>query len=193
MRRTVYLARHGETAWNREGRWQGHTDVVLNDAGMEQARRLAERLHGAGIVAVRASDLARAWQSAEIVAAALGVGSVIRDPDLRERGFGCFEGLTRAECEARFPDEWARYRGDVRLGPPGGEPQQAVVARMRAGVLRAAQAVPPAAASLIISHGGAMRALIASITGHAPPPLDNGATFLVEVDGDTFGPVAPLA
>jgi|tagenome__1003787_1003787.scaffolds.fasta_scaffold20906646_2 broad specificity phosphatase PhoE len=192
MRRTVYLARHGETAWNREGRWQGHTDVVLNEAGQEQARRLAERLRGAGVVEVRASDLARAWQSAEIVAAALGVAAVIRDPDLRERGFGCFEGLTREECEARFPDEWTRYRGDVRLGPPGGEPQQAVVARMRAGVLRAAQAVPPGGASLIVSHGGAMRALIASISGQAPPPLENGATFRLEVEGDAFATVAPL-
>src|SRR5436309_15386015 len=100
MRRTVYLARHGETAWNREGRWQGHTDVVLNEAGQEQARRLAERLRGASVVEVRASDLARAWQSAEIVAAALGVAAVVRDPDLGERGVGGFAGLARQEWAA---------------------------------------------------------------------------------------------
>jgi broad specificity phosphatase PhoE len=189
MRRTVYLARHGETAWNRAGRWQGHTDVALNEAGREQARLLAEALRPLGIVQVWSSDLARARETAEIVAAALGLGAVVADPDLRERAFGSFEGLTRDECAARFPDQWARYHADIRLPPPGGEPHDAVRARMRAGVLHAAGALPDGGVGLVVGHGGAMRALVTSITGVIPPPLDNGAMFRLEILADAFGAV----
>jgi broad specificity phosphatase PhoE len=196
MRRTVYLARHGETAWNLAGRWQGHTDVVLNDQGRVQARELATILRSLGIAQVGSSDLARARETAEIVAAALGLDAsrVALDVGLRERGFGAFEGLTRDECAARFPEQWARYRADIRLGPPGGEPHAAVVIRMRAAVQRAAAALPDdAAAVLLISHGGAIRALVTSITGVEPLPLDNGATFRIETAGDNFGPLERIA
>jgi broad specificity phosphatase PhoE len=192
MPRTVYLARHGETSWNQAGRWQGHTDVTLNDTGREQAQRLGEALRGLGILLARSSDLARARQTAEIAAAVLGLPPVEVDPDLRERAFGCFEGLTRDECAVRFPEAWTRYRADARLPPPGGEAHDGVVARMDAGVRRAAAALPPDGAGLIVSHGGAMRALVASITGELPPPLDNGALFRVELEPDAFGPVTRL-
>jgi broad specificity phosphatase PhoE len=167
-------------------RWQGHTDVVLNDTGRAQARRLAEAVRALSIGAVWASDLARARETAEIVAGLLGLGAVALDPDLRERSFGCFEGLTRDECAARFPDEWARYRGDIRLPPPGGEPHAAVVVRMTAGVRRVAAALGDGAAGLVVSHGGAMRALVTAITGEVPPPLDNGALFRLAVEGEQF-------
>jgi broad specificity phosphatase PhoE len=193
MPRTVYLARHGETAWNRALRWQGHTDIVLNDSGREQARRLAEAVRPLGISAVAASDLARARETAEIVAQLLGLGPVTLDPDLRERSFGCFEGLTREECAARFPDEWARYRADIRLPPPGGEPHAAVVDRMGSGVRRAAALLPDGRAGLLVSHGGAMRALVTSITGEVPPPLDNGAMFRLILDGGRFTAVERLS
>jgi broad specificity phosphatase PhoE len=188
MGRTVYLARHGETTWNQAGRWQGHTDVALHDPGREQARRLAEAMRGRGITEVWASDLARARETAEIAAEVLGLPPVVTDPGLRERGFGCFEGLTREECALQFPDEWARYRADVRLPPPGGEPQSAVVERMREAVLRASRAVPEGAAVLVVSHGGAIRALINAITGVVPPPLENGAVFAIAA-GEELGPV----
>jgi broad specificity phosphatase PhoE len=193
MRRTVYLARHGETAWNLAARWQGHTDVVLNDTGRDQARRLAEAMRPLAIGAVWASDLARARETAEIVARLLGLGPVVLDPDLRERSFGCFEGLTRDECAARFPDEWARYRGDIRLPPPGGEPHAAVVMRMTAGVRRVAAALGGGAVGLVVSHGGAMRALVTSITGEVPPPLDNGAVFRLALEGEQFAAVERLS
>jgi broad specificity phosphatase PhoE len=193
MGRTVYLARHGETAWNRDARWQGHTDVALNDTGRAQARTLSEALRGLRINAVRASDLARARETAEIVAAALGLGPVAVDPALRERAFGCFEGLTRAECEARFPAEWARYRADIRLPPPGGEPHAAVVVRMQHGVRQAALALAAEGdGALVVSHGGAMRALVGAITGQVPPALENGALFRLDLEGDAFGSVARI-
>ena len=128
--RLVFLARHGETAWNRAGRWQGKTDIPLSDAGREQARALAAGLVGRGIAEVHASDLQRASETAQIVAGLLGIAAFNVDARLRERGFGCFEGFTREECAERHPDAWARYLADWRATPPGGEPQPEVAARV---------------------------------------------------------------
>src|SRR3982751_4674804 len=89
--RLVFLARHGETAWNRAGRWQGKTDIPLSDAGRAQARALGAGLVGRGIVAVHASDLQRATETAEIIAGMLGIAALTVDARLGERGFGCFE------------------------------------------------------------------------------------------------------
>jgi broad specificity phosphatase PhoE len=88
---TLLLVRHGETDWNAEGRLQGHTDMPLNDLGRRQARALADELAGDGIEAVYSSDLARASETAEIVAERLGL-PVGLDPDLREKDWGTWEG-----------------------------------------------------------------------------------------------------
>jgi broad specificity phosphatase PhoE len=164
----VFLARHGETDWNVAGRWQGHADVPLNATGHAQAVALAERLRGEGIAAVATSDLLRARTTAEIVAGALGVDLALVDPDLREQRFGGFEGLTPRECEERYPDDWARYVADPRTGPPGGESRADVLARVSRAVRVAAERLshPP----LIVTHGGAMRALLAAC------PADAGAS-----------------
>lgn len=200
-RRAVYFARHGETPWNQALRWQGHTDIALSDVGRRQARELAERVRGLGVVRVHASDLCRAGETAQIVAAALGITvPVAVDPGFRERGFGVFEGLTRDECVANHPDEWARYTADSsnRI-PPGGEPLEQVRARMRAATLRAAAALPAgdtgdAGAALVVSHGSSMRLLVGTITGVVPPPLVNGALYRVWVAlPDGFAGAEPVA
>jgi probable phosphoglycerate mutase len=186
VRRTVFLARHGETEWNREGRWQGHTDVELNETGLGQARALAEVLRAHAVSRIHTSDLRRARQTAETVAAALGVGDLVVDRALRERSFGIFEGLTREECQVRHPELWARYRANPRDVPPGAEGHDVLAARMREAVLRASK---PEEASpgpiLIVSHGGSIRALLAHLTGTMPPPLENVAVFraVATVDG----------
>src|SRR5262252_2076150 len=95
---TLLLVRHGETDWNAEGRLQGHTDRPLSDFGRRQARALADELAGDSIVAVYASDLSRARETAEIVAAQLGL-EVALDPRLREKDWGTWEGLTPEERE----------------------------------------------------------------------------------------------
>jgi probable phosphoglycerate mutase len=181
----VYLARHGETEWNRMGRWQGHTDVVLSEIGREQANALGERLRGLGIGRVLTSDLARARETAEIVARAIGVSTPALDRDLRERAFGRFEGLTREECAVRFPDDWALYRTDPTCIPPGGEPHHEVIARMAVAVRRAAGVVDPrapaASSVLVISHGGSIRALLSHVTGTPLPPMQNAAVFRLSV------------
>src|SRR3954471_15381320 len=102
--RVLFLARHGETAWNLEQRWQGQTDVTLNDAGRAQAAALAARLAAHRITRIVASDLSRARETAEIIARGLGIDGVLLDAGLRERGYGIFEGLTRGECEAQHPE-----------------------------------------------------------------------------------------
>jgi broad specificity phosphatase PhoE len=166
--RHVLLARHGETDWNAAGRWQGHTDVPLNETGRAQARALAERLRPVGIAAVATSDLARARATAEIVAAALGLEIGLVDPELREQRFGRFEGLTAAECVARYPEDRA-LRADPRLAPPDGETREAFLARLLPAVARAAErlAAPP----LIVTHGGAMRLLLDRVAAASGVPL----------------------
>jgi broad specificity phosphatase PhoE len=177
----IYLARHGETDWNRELRWQGGTDIALNDSGRAQAAELAERLRPFAPVGVHASDLARARETGEIVAARLGVPFLGADARLRERSFGVFEGLTQMECEARHPEAWQRYLADRRLLPEGAEPADAVTRRMLAAV-HAVAASSPASPVVVIGHGSAIRALVAAVTGASCPPIANGAVFRLAVD-----------
>jgi len=105
---TILLARHGESDWNRAGRWQGHADRPLTDLGREQARALAARLAEIDLDAIYSSDLERARNTAELVAATKGL-AVTAVPELREVDVGSWSGLTRAEAEQRFPDEFARW------------------------------------------------------------------------------------
>jgi probable phosphoglycerate mutase len=186
--RHLLLARHGETDWNRAGRWQGHTDVPLNATGRAQAAALAERLRGAGIGAVVASDLARARDTAEIVAAALAVPLAFVDPDLREQRFGRFEGLTPGECEVRFPEDWSRYVADPHAGAPGGESRAALLARVVRAVQGAAARRPDPV--LVVSHGGALRALLGALPAapgapisSAPPKIPNAGLVQVSLSG----------
>jgi len=161
---TLLLARHGETDWNREGRWQGQTNTSLNERGREQARALAAQLGDEDIVAVYASDLDRAVETAEIVAAACGGLPVHRDPRLRELEFGDWEGLTTAEIEVRFPDEVARWRADGGAAGSNGESY----AQMGERVVAALEEIAAAHAGetvLVILHGGPIRGLLAHAAG----------------------------
>jgi broad specificity phosphatase PhoE len=189
MSGTIYLARHGETEWNRAGRWQGGTDIPLSDVGRAQARELAGKLRDQAIAQVHASQLSRALETAQIVAAHLGLGAPRTDARLRERGYGAFEGLTREECALQFPGAWERYVADRRLVPPGAEPQVEVVDRITAAMREiAATAFRESGAGpiLVISHGGVIRSFIHATVGVIPPPLENGALFRVRYEGGAF-------
>jgi probable phosphoglycerate mutase len=185
----LYLARHGETDWNAAGRWQGQTDVPLNARGREQARELAAALRGAGLRAVASSDLARARTTAEIVAAELGLAVARLDPDLRERRFGCFEGLTRDEVAARHPGAWEAHVADPGPAMPGGESRDELLARLARGLGSVASLPGPA---LVVMHGGSMRALLADFLGGMPRPssgawplhgIKNGHVYRVALEG----------
>jgi probable phosphoglycerate mutase len=178
MRRLLYVARHGETDWNAQVRWQGHTDVPLNETGRAQARALAQALRPSGPLAgVVASDLSRAHETARIVAAELGLEVAYVDPGLRERAFGVFEGLTREECETLHAEAWGAWL-ESKQPPRGGEAHEALTARVVAAVCRVAEQVATEAApALVVTHGAALRALVTATTGEVPPPVKNGAVW----------------
>ena len=158
---TILLARHGETDWNRESRWQGWADPPLNETGRDQARRLAEQLRHIPFDAVYTSDLRRAHETAEIVAAPHGV-PVVADPGLREIDVGSWSGLTRAEIEERFP-------GAER---PDGETREQHLARVLQAVERIARD-NLGRRILLVSHGGTMRALRGHVSGEPHHPIPN--------------------
>ena len=106
----VVVLRHGRTAWSGQGRFAGHADVPLDATGRAQARAAAARLAPLRPSLLVSSDLARARHTAEAVGAATGLAVTV-DARLREEHLGGWEGLTRAEAEARYPDEFARWRG----------------------------------------------------------------------------------
>jgi probable phosphoglycerate mutase len=190
--RTVLFARHGETSWNLEARWQGHTDIALNERGRAQAVALAGRLRAFGVGHVVTSDLGRARETAEIVARELALGQVSVDPRLRERGFGAFEGLTRDECAARFPEIWAAYQEDRRVMPPGSEPHDQVLRRVDDGVRHALTAAPANGPVLIVGHGGALRLFLAATFDRPFAPIANGAVLRAQILGDRFHEVEEL-
>jgi len=137
---TLLLVRHGETDWNAEHRWQGHTDVPLNERGREQARALAEQLAAEPVDAIYASDLSRARATAEVVAERLGLPVTV-DPELREIDVGSREGLTGEEVGDR---EW------------DGELHEAHAERVLRAVHRIA-AAHPTGRVLVVAHGGCLR------------------------------------
>jgi broad specificity phosphatase PhoE len=161
----LYLTRHGRTHWNELGRFQGHTDVPLDAVGRAQARALAQTLVGR-IDAVITSDLLRASETAQIVAHALSLAPPTLDADLRERGYGVFEGLTPEECAARFPEHWAERLRVRDHEPPGGEPRAQVVARMQRALERAVVMLRAAgrAHALVVSHGSCLRMFIETLS-----------------------------
>jgi broad specificity phosphatase PhoE len=161
----LYLARHGRTAWNQAGRFQGHSDVPLDEAGREQAAALAQALRGQ-VQAVIASDLLRASETARIVAHALEIPLLALDSDLRERGYGVFEGLTRVQCIEQHPAIWAAREADRNHEPPGGEPRAVVLARMQRGLQRAVERLHGSHDSaLVVGHGSSLRMFIEVLTG----------------------------
>jgi probable phosphoglycerate mutase len=188
MKLVVYLARHGETDWNAQGRMQGQTDVPLNDVGRDQARDLADQLRGKKLGAVGASDLLRASETASIVAETLGLRLVCKEVGLRERAFGVFEGLTRDEIAEKYPDHWKAWRSDAKTTPPKAETHEALVARMTDAVGKATKKyAKPGKPLLLVTHGGGLKAfLLSTLDAPALVAIPNGAVYRFEFDGKTF-------
>jgi broad specificity phosphatase PhoE len=131
---SIILCRHGETDWNRQGRYQGRTDVPLNARGLEQARDLARRLADERVDIVYSSTLARAYDTAVEIARVHRL-EVRRDPRLDEIDQGSWEGLRRDEIAVHHPAElaaWQSHPVDLRL--PGGETLEEVRLRVRSAL-----------------------------------------------------------
>jgi probable phosphoglycerate mutase len=159
---TILLARHGETDWNRENRFQGHADPPLNETGRAQAAQLATALAAEPLAAVYSSPLRRAFETAQILAAPHELEPVPVDA-LREVDVGSWEGLTRAEIEERFPEQFARWRG-YEAGWEDGESYEEMSRRVIAGLLELATA-HEGERILAVSHGGPVRAAYALADG----------------------------
>ena len=160
---TLLLVRHGETDWNRDGRWQGHSDTHLNELGREQARRVAAELDGDGVDVMYTSDLARARETAEIIADELDL-NVRTDDRLRERSFGAWEGLTAPEIEERFADELASWHRGDGPGAADAEPFERFAERVLA-FLEPALERHPDETVLVVAHGGTIRVIHAFASG----------------------------
>ena len=155
--------RHGRTAWNAELRVQGHCDEPLDALGRWQAGQLAQALAGEPLAAIYSSDLQRAAATAEPLARQLRL-PVVRDPGLRERGFGLFEGFSHAQIQQQWPEAARRWRErDPGYGPPGGERLVDFYERSVAAVLQLA-ARHPGQAVLVVAHGGVLDCLYRAAT-----------------------------
>jgi probable phosphoglycerate mutase len=186
----LILIRHGETLWNTERRMQGQLDSPLTERGQWQARQLGERLKSLPFVSLYSSDLPRARQTAQCIADSTG-HAVIEDVRLRERHFGLFEGMTRAEMEQRDPEIYARFMSrDPRFAVPGGESPADFFARCRA-VLEELAAGHPGQTIAVVTHGLVLDAAYRAATGLAlenlrPVPLVNASLNWFDCEGDCW-------
>lgn len=195
----IYLARHGETEWNAIQRIQGFSNSSLNDLGHRQAKALAERLRRTEIKAIYSSDLSRAMETAAPIASLLNL-TIQSMTELRERGYGDWEGMTLGEVAEKFPEEWHKYHKlrEIDAPIPGGEVWEDVYLR----VVKAVEAVIARHPDnddtvLIVGHGGSLRvavlhALAASLSMITHLKLDNAGLSRLDYRGLTHGSVVFL-
>jgi len=170
---TLLLVRHGETDWNADGRLQGHTDRPLSDFGRRQARQLAEELADESLETIYASDLARARETAEIVGERLGL-PVVLEPDLREKDWGTWEGLTAVE----------RDRVEF-VGESTEEHQERILRALR----RIAERHRDGGSVLVVTHGGSVRRAQTAAMGMAMPVVENCGRWACVCEDGNFRPV----
>lgn len=190
--REILVARHGETQWNRMRKWQGSSDIPLNETGIMQARELGKSLVEEGICRIYSSDLQRAAATAEIVSEITGAGQVTRDFRIRERGLGRFEGWYSQEV-AKFlglPEEQAHIletdERSIEDGPEV-EPWKNFVERVW-GFMEEIALLQVQERILIVAHGGVMRAITYTLKneGFGMPEFRNGQYIRLAVNGNAW-------
>ena len=188
---TILLVRHAETAWSREKRWQGITDLSLNEHGRKQARALADRLEGVPFGAVYSSDLRRAHETALVVAERKGL-AVTPMPELREVDVGSWTGLSQDEVKERFGDAYAHMRARTGRGWEAGETYAEMGRRVLDAIRRIAHEHPDDSV-LVVTHSGPIRTVHAHARGldfatdrKAAPPVERVAVSAVTVDDGVF-------
>jgi broad specificity phosphatase PhoE len=190
---TIVLARHGETDWNREKRWQGFADLSLNERGRQQAAALADSLEGVPFSAVYASDLRRAYETALVVAERRGL-AVTQLRELREVDVGSWTGLSQDDVKARLPDAYRELRTRTGRGWEGGETYAEMGLRVLGAIRRIARR-HPAELVLVVTHSGPIRSLHAHARGldyatdrTAAPTVDRVELSAVTVDDGVIAP-----
>ncbi|WP_082954352.1 histidine phosphatase family protein [Acidihalobacter prosperus] len=151
----LLLVRHGQTEWNRDGRYQGRSDTVLSPLGHEQAHALGTRLEDSGARALISSPLRRARDTAAPIARRLGLELAV-DERLCELSYGEWEGLTQIEVKARWPEALRNWKRQPDAHPPaGGEPLPLAAERVRQCLNDIATALP--APVIVVTHAGVIR------------------------------------
>lgn len=160
--RRIVLWRHGRTAWNAERRFQGQTDIALDDEGVAQAQRAANLLVHLTPSRIVSSDLSRAFATAQALAALTDL-EVQADARLRETFAGEWEGLRRPELLASHGDELARWASDSYVRPGGGETRVEVAERMVEAIDAYVSELPARGTLIVATHGGSARAAIGAL------------------------------
>lgn len=181
----IYLLRHGETNWSKEGRLQGHTDIPMNEKGIEQINIAGDFLFRTGeiIDLIISSPLVRAWKSAEIVADKIGYKKedIVLEQDFIERSFGLGEGLTQEQRNVRFPDR--RY--------PNVESVEDLCERAGIAITKCVKKYC-GKTILITAHGAILKAVLTAATKGKYPynegnvSLGTGELCLLEYEGEVF-------
>jgi len=165
--RRIVFWRHGRTAWNAERRFQGQSDIPLDEQGVAQASRAADMLVHLAPHRIVSSDLSRAQATAEALARVSQL-TVTTDPRLRETNAGEWEGLQRAELLERFGSELAVWASDSYARPGGGETRVEVADRMVEAIEEYLVDLPSGAMLVVATHGGSARAAIGALMGIPP-------------------------
>lgn len=167
----VIIVRHGETDWNKVGRYQGHEPTQLNASGRAQAQATDVALQKIKFDAVYSSDLPRAYQTVQIITNL----PIHMDSRLREPHYGVFQGLTYAEMQAQYPTEFAAWYPERKIAPPDGEtPEQ--IANRAASFLEDMQLLKNKTV-LVVSHGELIQVLLCLCLKE---PLANQKAYIVD-------------
>lgn len=161
----ICLLRHGQTAWNVEGKWQGHTDIGLNETGLFQANNISELLKDQKFEAIYSSDLMRAYTTAEIINQHHNL-TIIKDERLREQNLGNWEGLYVNQIPDLFPNEWDIFSKDpINTRINGGESVRELASRMVEIYQQINRAHPNNAQVLVVAHGLSLAVLYCEVNG----------------------------
>ena len=172
----ICVVRHGETDWNRAGKWQGREDIPLNETGKQQAEYCGDTLKHKQWDAIFSSPLKRAKETADIIAQAANIPSVVTVYDLIERDLGAASGLTPEERKRLFPD--GKY--------PGMENWDRLKNRVHKAILKCTDK-SNGGDIIIVSHGGSINSVLAHLSNHkigtGKTPLQNGCFTMLEYTG----------
>lgn len=191
--RRIVFWRHGRTAWNAERRFQGQSDVPLDEVGVAQAEQAARALARLTPARIISSDLVRALRTAQALAELTGI-EVVTDPGLRETYAGTWQGLTRDELLARHGEELAAWAAGSNERPGGGETRIEVAERMVSVIRRELASMGTGRTLVIATHGGSARAAIGALIGLPPEHwaalgvLSNCAWSVLEENAGEHGP-----
>lgn len=161
------FVRHGQTNWNIQGKWQGHTDIGLNETGVMQAKQAANQLLDQKFSAIYSSDLSRALQTAEAINSHHGM-KIVTDQRLREQHFGEWEGLGQKEVPGLYPQEWEAFVSDpIRSPAVGGESMQDLADRMLEFYSESEARHREDDQVLVVAHGLSLAVLMCALEGQS--------------------------